>query len=75
MVFKIIGEALPGSVASWTFSGCARRALKIIPCISRVPFGALAACWPPRICSVGVGRLPSSGCLLARCSRAAVLRR
>jgi hypothetical protein len=27
-------------------------ALKIIPCISRVPFGALSAIWPPSICSV-----------------------
>jgi hypothetical protein len=27
-------------------------ALKIIPCISRVPFGGLSAVWPPSICSV-----------------------
>jgi hypothetical protein len=27
-------------------------ALKIIPCISRAPFGALFAGWPPSICSV-----------------------
>jgi hypothetical protein len=36
-------------------------ALKIIPCISRVPFGALSAIWPPSICSVDQYR-PSSQC-------------
>ena len=54
-------------------------AFKPIPCISRVPFGALAACWPPSICSVGVGglsrtvqRWPSAGPLFQPCRLASV---
>lgn len=34
-------------------------ALKIIPCISRVPFGALSAIWPLSICSVDQWRNPN----------------
>jgi hypothetical protein len=57
MVFKSIGDSLPGGVASWLSVAVLAAALKIIPYISRVPFGALSAIWPPSICSVGVGRL------------------
>jgi hypothetical protein len=35
-------------------------ALKIIPCISRVPFGALSPIWPPSICSVDQWRVVRS---------------
>ena len=73
-VFKSIGEALPGSVASWAFRGCARSGTQDHPCISRAPFGALAACWPPSICSVAVGglsrtvqRRPSAGPMFQPC--------
>ena len=53
MVFKSIGEALPGALLAGLSAAVLAAALKIIPCISRVPFGALAACWPPS----------TSGCL------------
>ena len=47
MVFKSIGEALPGSVASWAFSGCARSGTQdhpvYIPRASRRPGRLLAA--------------------------------
>lgn len=47
MVFKSIGEALPGSVASWAFSGCARSGTQdhpvYIPRAFRRPGRLLAA--------------------------------
>jgi len=54
VVFKSVGDSLPGSVATWASVAMLAAALKIIPCISRVPFGALSAGWPS-ICSVVVG--------------------
>jgi hypothetical protein len=53
MVFKSIGDSLPGNVTTWAFSGRARRGTRDHPVyISRVPFGALFAGWLPSICSV-----------------------
>ena len=47
MVFKSIGEVLPGSVASWAFSGCARTGTQdhpvYIPHAFRRPGRLLAA--------------------------------
>jgi hypothetical protein len=52
MVFKSIGDSLPGSVATWAFSGCAHCGTQDHPVHIPRAVRALSAKWPLSICSV-----------------------